>query len=194
MGVGECAHAATSACAAGCGDGGSFTPEGFSFVGRASDKHGASDFPVRVAGRQRMPGDINIALRVCGDRTSPVEAVSVSDEVALGFESGAGVTEASVEKRGRGGAWSIGVYERRSKGRRTVAHSVPDDMDATIPADGELRAADRADGGSRVRLDVNLDWRGEFLAAGLAPDIKNVAAFRVAFEIDEMDDRSVVHG
>src|SRR5258706_8351149 len=90
-GIGERPHAAAGASAGGLRRREGFALESFPFVGGAGHEYGPAAFTIGVAGLRRMPGDIDLALRVRGDRASAVETVRIGDYVALGFKGGAGV-------------------------------------------------------------------------------------------------------
>src|SRR5438552_2287626 len=120
-----------------------------------------------------MPGDIDVALRIGGNRTSAIETVCVSDDVAFGLEGSAGVGEAGVEKR---------------DGRSPTAHTIPGDVNTAIVSNRELSAANRADGHGGVWLSVNRDRFGKFVRSRLAADIKNIPGFWVTFEVNQVED------
>src|SRR6266700_4066195 len=83
-----------------------------------------------------------------------------------------------------------GVGIRRTAG----THAVPCDMNTAIFADGELRSPDCAKCHGGMKLSVDWQWFGKFILAGFAANVENVAAFGVAFEVDEMDNTFCVHG
>jgi hypothetical protein len=99
VGVGEGPHAAASTGSCGLGNGRRFALESFAFVGRAGNKYGAPTFAIGIAGLRGMPGDIDVSLRVGGDRASAIESVGVSNYVPFGFKGSAFVIEACVKKR-----------------------------------------------------------------------------------------------
>src|SRR5438132_14072450 len=90
-----------------------------------------------------------------------------------------------------GSVGSVRSVERVSVGSvgnvSTVAHAVPGDVNAAIFSNGELSAADRAHGHGGMWLSVNRDGFGKFVLPGFAADVRNVAGFRVAFEVNEVD-------
>ena len=61
-------------------------------------------------------------------------------------------------------------------------------MDPPASAEGDLTAADRPDRDRRARLAVDPDRRREAIRARLATGIEEVAAGRLALEVDEVDD------
>src|SRR5205807_3762779 len=73
------------------------------------------------------------------------------------------------------------------------AHSIPGDMDPAIFTNRDLCTANRPNSHGRVRLGVHLDRLRKVLLAGLTANVENVAAFRVALEIDEVDDAFGIH-
>src|SRR5437588_11929092 len=78
--------------------------------------------------------------------------------------------------------------------RTASTHPIPSDMDASIFANGELSAANGAHGHGSVTLHVDGHGFGKFLLAGFAADVENVAAFGVAFEVDQVDDALGIQG
>src|SRR5437763_243342 len=110
-----------------------------------------------IAGCRSVPGDIDVALRIRGHRASAVETVGVSDNIAFAFEGGAGVVEARIEKRlfASGGAF---------------AHAIPGDVNAAILSNGELSAANGAQGHGGMWLGINRQGFGKFALPGLAAD------------------------
>jgi hypothetical protein len=65
---------------------------------------------------------------------------------------------------------------------------------AALP-EGELAAADRADGDGAARLAVDTEGLGEALLAGPAADVEEVACGRVSFEVEEVQDApGIDHG
>src|SRR6266436_3896149 len=154
MGISERSHAAASASAGRFRNGDRFTLECFAFVSGASNEYRATTFPIGIAGLRGMPGDIDVALRMCGNGASAIEAIRVSDNIAFGFEGSSGVIEACIEKR----LFASGVVARARMGRRVVsmggvisqrspfAHAVPGDVNTAIFSNGELSAANRAHG------------------------------------------------
>src|SRR6266568_4092671 len=202
-GIGERSHAAAGTGAGRFGNGGCFALEGFAFVSGAGNEYSATTFAVGVAGRRGVPGDIDIALRIGGNGAAAIEAIRVSDDVALGFESCAGVIQACIEKRlfAIGGVvtwasvdrWVVSVAGVNSE-RERLAHTVPGDVNTAIFSNGELSAADRAHGHGGMWLSVNRQRFGKFVLPGFAADVEDVAAFRVAFEVNEVDDAFDVRG
>src|SRR5205807_4821318 len=91
--VSEGAHTATAAGSGGLRCGESLALERFALVGGASDEHGAAGFAVGIAGLGRVPGHIDIALRVGCYGAAAVETVGISDYVTFGFEGCAGVIQ-----------------------------------------------------------------------------------------------------
>ncbi len=80
-----------------------------------------------------------------------------------------------------------------AQGGAPFTHTIPNDVDATVFTNCKLSAANCADGHGSVWLTVDSDWFGKVVLAGFASDVENVSAFRVAFEIYEVDDAFGVH-
>src|SRR5438132_875652 len=79
-------------------------------------------------------------------------------------------------------------------GGRRLAHTIPGDVNTAIFSNGELSATNGAHGHGGVWLSVNLDRFGKFGLARFAADVKNVSGFRVAFEVNQVNDAFGVSG
>jgi hypothetical protein len=66
-------------------------------------------------------------------------------------------------------------------------------MDPAILSNGELCSANGPHGHSGMRLRVNLHWFGKVGLTALSAEVEDVAAFWIAFEIDQVDLAFIVH-
>jgi len=77
--------------------------------------------------------------------------------------------------------------------RTASAHAVPRHMHSPIYSKGELCAANGAHRHGGVRAIVNRDSFGEAFRPRFASNIEDIAAFGLAFVIDEVDDTFSIH-
>ena len=65
---------------------------------------------------------------------------------------------------------------------------------AVVSADSDLSAADRTQSRHGAGFGVDLDGLGKLVLSGVTVDVKNVSAFRLAFEVNEMHAAVGVNG
>jgi hypothetical protein len=71
--------------------------------------------------------------------------------------------------------------------RSGPAHAAPYDVDTAVLSDSELSSANCTHSRSGMGHCVDLDGFGKLFLTGLALDIEDVTACRLAFEVDEVD-------
>src|SRR5262245_10809255 len=160
FGVDEGTHAAAAAGAGGPGVDRRLAGEGLAVVAGESEPHLAVVLAARARDLNGVPGDIDMAVLIGGDGAAAIEGVGLLHQVALLFEGVAGIVQASIE-HGRG------VLARPA--RLGLARAVPGDMHAVVFAEGELTAANRADGDGASGLAVDAQRGRERPLARLAP-------------------------
>jgi hypothetical protein len=67
-------------------------------------------------------------------------------------------------------------------------------VDTVVSADNDLSAADRTQSRHGAGFGVDLDGLGKLVLSGVTVDVKNVSAFRLAFEVNEMHAAVGVNG
>src|SRR5437773_7844978 len=97
-----------------------------------------------------MPHDINIPLVVGSDRTSAIQTIGVSNDIAFGFERSSIIFQSGVKQRSH-----ILAFKRRSFG--AFAHSVPSHMYSSVFPNSQLRTANRtcSHGAAGLTVDRN---------------------------------------
>src|SRR5262249_30180155 len=135
-------------------------------------------FVIGPAGLWRVPGDVDVALAVCGHGAPAIESVGVSNYIPFGFESRARVVNPRVKERRFDGGRSH---------RSSLAQAIPHDMHAAILSNRELSAPNGADGRGGAWLSIHLDGFGEIILSRFTVHIENVARVRLAFEIDQVN-------
>ncbi len=76
--------------------------------------------------------------------------------------------------------------------RRSLA-AIPSHVDAPVPAQRQVRPANRPGGNGAAGLAVDLNGFGKLFCARRLADIENVSGFRFALEIDQVNDALRVH-
>src|SRR6266850_205674 len=77
--------------------------------------------------------------------------------------------------------------------RNTSAHAVPRHVHSAILSKGKLCAANGTHRDGSPCLTVDGEWPGKAFRTWFASDIEKVAAFGIAFVIDEVDDTFAIH-
>jgi len=66
-------------------------------------------------------------------------------------------------------------------------------VDAAVFTNSELGSSNGAEGNGGMKLSINLNGIGKLLLTWRAPNVEDVAAFWIAFEIEEVDSAFRVH-
>src|SRR5262245_32190803 len=145
--IDESAHPATSTRAGFFGERRDLARERLAVVGGTRKPDAAMFFAFLFS--RAVPGDINVALFIRRHRSAAVKRVADPHQVALGFEGGLRVVHSRIEHRSGifGAAW------------RGLVRAVPGDVNAPVPADGDVRSAYRAGRYGAPRLAVDPDRR-----------------------------------
>ena len=118
-----------------------------------------------------MPEGKDVALRIGGEGTTTIETPGGIDEIAFGFEGGAGVIQTGVEH-----------------GHPVLrVHAVPGDVSASVATDGELGSSNVADGHGRF-FGIDLEGRGKCLAVVFGLAVDDASLFGGSGEVDEVED------
>lgn len=118
-----------------------------------------------------MPKDEDVAQLVRGDGASAIEPPSRCDEVTFSLKACAGIVDTGVQH----GHAVLRIC------------AVPNNVDASTAADGELGAADVANGDRRF-FGIHLNGARERLAVIFGLAVDNVRFFGSPYKVDEVED------
>src|SRR5215467_1458860 len=187
LAAGERCHAATAACTGGHGRNGPLHFEGGSVVfglRQVDPALALAALRLSIHHLLTMPGHIDVAQRVRGDRTAAIQTGRRMHKVSLRLEACSVFAEPAIERRnGISGPF-----------HQTFRRSVPCHMYLSAAADRQASAADSPYGDRAAWFTINADGPREPFSACVSPHISDIGGGGIAVEIDKVNSASLVDG